>query len=81
MTMFNCLIELLPSGGSYTLLRRLWGSFLATLRRDNPLYSLNWSRAESLVSFFLMGDCLLCVLGCIMFIAVGVSQEESWFVL
>ena len=51
MTMVNCLVELLRSGGSYTLLRRLWGSFRATLGRDSPLYSLNWSQAESLVSY------------------------------
>ena len=50
MTMVNCLLELLRSGGSYTLLRRLWGNFRATLGRDNPLYSLNWSQVESLVS-------------------------------
>ena len=50
MTMINCLVDLLRSGGSYTLLRRLWGSFQATLGRENPLYSLNWSLAESLVS-------------------------------
>ena len=54
MTMVNCLIELLRSGGSYTfytLLRRLCGSFRATLGRDSPLYDLNWSQAESLVSW------------------------------
>ena len=51
MTMVNCLVELLRSGGSYTLLRRLWGSFRATLGRDSPLYSLNRSQAESLVSY------------------------------
>ena len=50
MTVINCLVELLRSGVSYTLLRRLWGSFRATLCRENPLYSLNWSLAESLVS-------------------------------
>ena len=50
MTMVNCLLELLRCGGSYTLLRRLWGNFRATLGRDNPLYSLNWSQVESLVS-------------------------------
>ena len=50
MTMINCLVELLRSDGSYTLLQRLWGSFRATLGRENPLYSLNWSLAESLVS-------------------------------
>ena len=51
MTMVNCLIELLRSGGSYTLQRRLVGSFRATLGRDSPLYGLNWSQAESLVSW------------------------------
>ena len=51
MTMVNCLIEMFRYGGSYTLLRRLWGSFRATLVRDNPLYNLNWSQAESLVSW------------------------------
>ena len=50
MTLVTCLLELLRAGGSYVLLRRLWGCFHATLGPDNPLYKLNWSRAESLVS-------------------------------
>ena len=53
MTMVNCLIELCRCGGSYTLLRRLWGCFRATLGQENPLYKLNWSRPESLVSCLL----------------------------
>ena len=52
LTMVNCLLELCRCGGSYTLLRRLWGSFRATLGQENPLYKLSWDRAESLVSFF-----------------------------
>ena len=66
MTMVNCLIELLRSGGSYTLLRRLCGSFRATLGRDSPLYDLNWSQAELLVSWvFLIDGLPTCVLTCI----------------
>ena len=61
--MVNCLIELLRSGGSYTLLRRWWGSFRATLGRENPLYSFNWS-AELLISVwfyvFLLFNVLIC---------------------
>ena len=50
MTLVTCLLELLRAVGGYLLLRRLWGCFRATLVPDNPLYKLNWSRAESLVS-------------------------------
>ena len=52
MTMVNCLIEMLRSGGDYLLLRKLWGHFRATLATENPLYSLTWSRGESLVRYF-----------------------------
>ena len=52
LTMVNCLVELLRAGGTYVFLRRLWGCFRATLGPDNPLYSLNWSKSESLVLFF-----------------------------
>ena len=48
--MVNCLIELLRFGGSYLLLRKLWGCFRATLGPENPLYNVRWSRPESLVS-------------------------------
>ena len=51
MTLVNCLTELLRLGGSYVLLRKLWGCFRATLGPENPLYNLMWSRAETLVSF------------------------------
>ena len=56
LTMVNCLIELLRSGGDYLLLRKLWGHFRATLASENPLYNLAWNRGESLVklsSYFL----------------------------
>ena len=49
----NCLLELLRSGGSNTLLRKLWGCFRATLGPENPLCSLKWSHEESLVSIVL----------------------------
>ena len=59
MTMINCLVELLRSGGDYLLLRKLWGHFRATLGTDSPLYNLTWSRGESLVScvIFVIGTC------------------------
>ena len=53
MTMINCLVELLRSGGDYLLLRKLWGHFRATIGTENPLYNMTWSRGESLVSFWL----------------------------
>ena len=56
LTMVNCLIELLRSGGYFLLLRKLWGLFRATLASENPLYNLTWNRGESLVrlsSYFL----------------------------
>ena len=59
MTLINCLLELLRSGGSYTLLRKLWGCFRATLGPEDPLFNLNWSRPESLVSVFF--DCFDCL--------------------
>ena len=63
VTMVNCLVELLRAGGTYVFLRRLWGCFSATLAPDNPLYSLNWSKAESLVrvlSSFRFYGCRTC---------------------
>ena len=51
--MVNCIAELCRCGGSYTLLRKLWGNFRATLGPEDPLYSLCWNRAETLVSMFL----------------------------
>ena len=47
--MVNCLIELLRCGVVIPFLRSLWGSFRGTLGPENPLYNLDWSRAESLV--------------------------------
>ena len=49
MTMVRCFVELLRCGGSYPLLRKLWGYFRATLGSGNPLCNLTWSRQESLV--------------------------------
>ena len=55
LTMVNCVAELCRWGGSYILLRKLWGNFRATLGRDNPLYSLRWNRPETLVSNLVAG--------------------------
>ena len=51
-TMVNCVSEFCRLGGSYVLLRKLWGNFRATLRPDNPLYNLRWDLLETLVSKF-----------------------------
>ena len=40
MTIINSVLELFRCGGSYTLLRKLWGSFRATLGPEEPLFSL-----------------------------------------
>ena len=53
MTMINSVLELFRCGGSYTLLRKLWGSFRATLGPEEPLFSLKWDRAETLVRCFM----------------------------
>ena len=53
ITMINCLVELLRTGGDYLQLRKLWGHFRATLGSDSPLYRLTWSRGESLMSFII----------------------------
>ena len=52
MTLINCLLELLRSGGNYTLLRKLWGCFRAMLGPEDLLFILNSSRPESLISVF-----------------------------
>ena len=53
ITMINCLVELLRTGGDYLQLRKLWRHFRATLGSDSPLYRLTWSRGESLMSFII----------------------------
>ena len=50
MTMISSLMELLQNDGSYTLLRRLWGHFRATLSEQDPMYEILWDKAETLVS-------------------------------
>ena len=52
LTLVNCIAELCRCGGSYVLLRKLWGNFRATLGREDPLYNLHWNRSETLVSIF-----------------------------
>ena len=50
MTLVNCVLELLRSGGNYVFLQKLWGHFRASSGAEIPLYELTWSRAESLVN-------------------------------
>ena len=50
MTMISSVCEWLRSGGDFTLLRRLWACFRASLGERAPEYQLNWSRTETVVS-------------------------------
>ena len=50
LTMVSCLTEVLRGGGSYTMLRRLWGFFRASLSESDPVYHIVWSKPETLVS-------------------------------
>ena len=51
LTMVSCLTEVLRGLGSYTMLRRLWGFFRASLSESDPVYHIVWSKPETLVSF------------------------------
>ena len=59
MTLVNFLSELLHAGGSSLLIRKMWGCFRATLGLANPLYNLNWSRAETSGSLRFYCSCQL----------------------
>ena len=51
LTMVSYLTEVLRAGGSYSMLRRLWGFFRASLSESDPVYHIVWSKPETLVSF------------------------------
>ena len=51
MTFVSGFCDLLRSGGDFSLLRRLWGCFLASLGKQEPLFTLGWSRSETMVGF------------------------------
>ena len=51
LTMVSCLTEVWRGGGSYTMLRRFWDFFCASLAKTDPLYRVTWIKPESLVSF------------------------------
>ena len=51
LTMVSCLTEVLRGGGSYTMLRRLWRFFCASLSETDPRYRVAWNKSETLVSF------------------------------
>ena len=57
MTLVSRVTELLRTGGDFQLLRRLWGHFCASLADRDPLYSIRWSKSETLVSILFF--CLL----------------------
>ena len=50
MTLVSSLKDVLRSGGDFTLVRRLWGYFLASLGGREPDFTLQWSRTETVVS-------------------------------
>ena len=50
MTLISSVCEWLRGGGDFTLLRRLWACFRASLGEGAPEYQLNWSRTETVVS-------------------------------
>ena len=52
MTLVSSICEWLRSGGSFSLVQRLWGHFLATLGSREPEFKLKWSRSETAVSIF-----------------------------
>ena len=60
MTLVSSLSDVLRSGGDFTLVRRLWGYFLASLGGRDPEFSLQWSRSETVVSIFV---CLVHLVG------------------
>ena len=49
-TLLGTLFELLRSGGSHSLVRRLWSQFRTTLGDVNPLRDVTWSKTEVIVS-------------------------------
>ena len=65
MTFVSEFCDLLRSGGDFSLLRRLWGYFVASLGKQEPLFTLGWSRSETIVGLlsfpvsFLLFFCLL----------------------
>ena len=50
MTLVSGFCDFLRGGGDFSLLRRLWGYFLASLGKQEPLFTLGWNRSETVVS-------------------------------
>ena len=47
MTFVSGFCDLQRNGGDFSLLRHLWGYFLASLGSQGPLFTLGWSRSET----------------------------------
>ena len=58
--LMGTLFELLRSGGSYSLVRRIWAQYRLTLNDTNPLREVSWSKTEVMVSVSFV---VLCVVG------------------
>ena len=52
MTLVSSLNDVLRSGGVFTLVRRLWGYFLASLGGREPEFTFQRSRSETVLSIF-----------------------------
>ena len=62
MTFVSGFCDLLRSGGDFSLQRRLWGYLLASLGKQEPLFTLGWSRSETIVSLLSLLICFFCSL-------------------
>ena len=53
-TLIGTLFELLRSGGSHHLVRRVWAQYRLTLSEPSPLWAVSWSKTEVIVSVFII---------------------------
>ena len=57
LTLVNCTLSWLRTGGPWLLLRRLWGEFRTTLKDQATFASRVWSMAETMVGNLLRYSC------------------------
>ena len=57
LTLVNCTLSWLRTGGPWLLLRRLWGEFRTTLKDQATFASRIWSMAETMVGNLLHYFC------------------------
>ena len=59
LTLVNCTLSWLRTGGPWLLVRRLWGDFRTTLKDQTTFASRAWSMAETMVGNLLGNVCLM----------------------